>query len=162
MSERQRPAKLDLDTPHKRRDGRAASAVALWLALSLSGCATAMSTAQLENTYWKLLRADGVAAVVEDGEREPHFVLHPARAALAGHTGCNRLTLGYTLTGAALAFARPAPVPAACQRGAATRQQARMLQALGRTAHWRVVGEQLELLDSAGLVLASFESVYLR
>ena len=163
MSEPEAPANPHLHAPHRRRDGRAASAAsAVALLLALSGCANAMSTAKLENTYWKLLRVGAVPTVVEDGEREPHLVLHPARAALAGHTGCNRIGFGYTLGGTDLVFARPAPLPAACKSAAAARQQALMLQALERTAGWRVAGERLDLLDSAGQVMASFESVYLR
>jgi len=166
VSERQRPIDQDpnpncgIPRKHDHDHGRVGAAVLLTLALS--GCATAMSTAPLENTYWKLLRAGGADVVVADGEREPHLVLHPARSTLAGHTGCNRFTLGYTLRGADLVFVRPAPLPAACQSAAATRQQALMLQALERTVHWRVAGQRLELLGSGGEVLAGFESVYLR
>ena len=145
---------------HRPQVRRAGGAVAAMLALS--GCATAMATAALENTYWKLLQTGNLAAVVEEGEREPHFVLHPARAALAGHSGCNRFALAYRLDGAELVFTRPAAPPAACKSAAATRQQALLMHALERTTRWRVAGERLDLLDSAGQVLARFESVYLR
>ena len=148
------------DTTPRLEDRGSGGAVLLLLALS--ACAAATSTAPLENTYWKLLRAGNVVTVVQDGEREPHLVLHPTRGALAGHTGCNRIAFGYVLSGAEIVFARPVPLPAACKSAAATRQEALMLQALERTARWRVAGERMDLLDSAGQVLASFESVYLR
>ena len=151
---------MGFDTTPRLED-RGSGGVVLLL-LALSACAAATSTAPLENTYWKLLRAGSVATVVQDGEREPHLVLHPARAALAGHTGCNRIAFGYVLSGAEIVFARPVPLPAACKSAAATRQEALMLRALERTARWRVAGERMDLLDSAGKVLASFESVYLR
>lgn len=151
---------MGFDTTPRLEDRGSGGAVLLLLALS--ACAAATSTAPLENTYWKLLRAGSVATVVQDGEREPHLVLHPARAALAGHTGCNRIAFGYVLSGAEIVFARPVPLPAACKSAAATRQEALMLRALERTARWRVAGERMDLLDSAGQVLASFESVYLR
>ena len=153
--------RMGFDTTPRRNGGRSRG-VAWLLVLALSACAATTSTAPLENTYWKLLRAGSVATVVQDGEREPHLVLHPARGALAGHTGCNRIAFGYMLSGTEIVFAWPLPLPAACKSAAATRQEALMLQALERTTRWRVAGERMDLLDSAGQVLASFESVYLR
>ena len=46
-----------------------------------------------------------------------------------------------------------------CLEGMET--EAAFLKALGLVGRWKIVGQRLELLDSASVVLAQFEAVYL-
>jgi heat shock protein HslJ len=128
----------------------------------LSACATAMSTAALQNTYWKLLRIGSEAVSVAEGQREPHLVLHGQGRGLVGFSGCNRVSGSFTLDGETIHFGDVVTSRMACANDAALRQEQRFLDVLPRTARWRIAGERLDLLDRDGAVLASFESVYLR
>lgn len=41
-------------------------------------------------------------------------------------------------------------------------QRLPFLKALGRVNQWKIAGQQLELFDAAGTMLARFEAVYMR
>lgn len=62
----------------------------------------------------------------------------------------------YELNGDALRFSGVGSTKMACRDGMDT--EATFLAALLRAAKWRVTGQQLELSDSAGAVLARFEA----
>lgn len=119
----------------------------------------AFVTTPLENTYWKLVRLADAPVVVEDGQREPHLVLHADETRVAGSTGCNRLIGSYQLAGEDLAFGQLGSTMMACADGMQTERA--FLDALEKTASWRVLGEYLELYDAEGDRLARFEAVYL-
>jgi putative lipoprotein len=115
----------------------------------------------LENTYWKLVTLHGEPVTVADRQREPHLILQPERRRLVGFSGCNRLAGSYTLDGDdKLTFGRTAGTLMACADGLA--QERRFLDALGTVAHWRVRGQELDLLDAQRRVLATFAAVDLR
>jgi putative lipoprotein len=125
---------------------------------------SAASTAQLENTYWKLLQLGDESRVrTAEGQRETHIVLQasldgPRR--VAGFGGCNRLAGSYTLDGDRIAFTHMASSMMACEHGMDTEKA--LHAALGKAARWAIRGEQLDLLDADGKRVALFESVYLR
>lgn len=122
--------------------------------------AAGVSTASLENTYWKLMRVGDEAVTVAAEQREPHFVLHSAERRVAGYGGCNRMTGSYTLSGEQLSFSQMAGTMMACADG--MQHERAFHDALAKTARWRIEGERLELIDSAGVTIAEFESRYLR
>ncbi len=64
------------------------------------GCSGPQSTAQLENTYWKLMTLGGESMESPEGAREIHIVLHSEGNRVAGFAGCNQMMGSYTLTGA--------------------------------------------------------------
>jgi putative lipoprotein len=89
-------------------------------------------------------------------EAEPHLILNSATRQVGGAGGCNRLTGGYELNGGRLSLGRVASTIMACAEGMDTEKA--FMDALGRVSGWRIAGQQLELLDSAGNVIARFEA----
>jgi len=119
----------------------------------------APSTAALENTYWKLMSVGNTPVRVASQQREPNFILHPENNTVTGSGGCNRLTGTYSLRSDRITFNRVASTMMACVDGMDTEQA--YLRALGSAYRWRINGQQLDLLDSAGNTLARFEAVYM-
>lgn len=110
----------------------------------------------LANTYWKLTELGGKPVAVTDNQREPHIVLQPDPTQVNGSGGCNRLFGSYETTGDALTFGGVGSTKMACPSGMDT--EVAFLPALGRVARWRITGQQLELSDATGAVLARFEA----
>jgi putative lipoprotein len=107
----------------------------------------------LENTYWKLTELGG--APVTGTQIEPHLVLDPTTQRVTGSGGCNQLSGGYQVNGDRLRLSQTVGTMMACMKGMETEKA--FLKALGQVAGWRIAGQQLELLDSNGNVLARFE-----
>lgn len=118
-------------------------------------CGQPGATAELQDTYWRLVRLGGEPVLRLAETREPHLVFHSEERRLAGSTGCNRLNGEYGLDGRALDLGRLATTKMACPDQG---QETRFLAALTATATWRIVGVHLELLDEAAEVLARFEA----
>jgi copper homeostasis protein (lipoprotein) len=131
-----------------------------FISVGSQGCSGPQSTAQLENTYWKLMTLDGVSMESPEGAREIHFVLHSEGKRAAGFSGCNQLVGSYQLEGAKIDFSQVGGTLMACENGMEREQE--FQQVFARVAGWKIAGETLQLLDSAGAVLATFESRYLR
>jgi putative lipoprotein len=119
------------------------------------------SPASLENTYWKLVSLRGTPVQLTDKQREPHLILQQSNRRMVGSGGCNRLMGGYTHEGARLVFSKAAGTMMACPQGVMGLERA-LLDTLSQVASWRIDGQQLELLDGQGTVLAAFESRYLK
>jgi putative lipoprotein len=123
---------------------------------------SAASTAQIENTYWKLLQLGDARVRTPEGQREIHLVLQTSTDGtrrVAGFSGCNRLIGDYTLAGERIAFTQMASTMMACQHGLDTEQA--FHATLAEVTRWAIRGEQLDLFDATGERVASFESVYL-
>jgi heat shock protein HslJ len=73
-----------------------------------------------------------------------------------GSGGCNRMTGSYELSGDRLSLGQMAGTLMACTEGMETERA--FLDALGRVKGWRIAGQQLELLDAAGNMVARFEA----
>jgi heat shock protein HslJ len=131
-----------------------------FISIDEQGCSGPQSTAQLENTYWKLMTIDGVPTASPEGAREIHFVLHSEGHRVAGFAGCNQMMGNYQLAGAKIDFSQVGGTLMACEYGMEQEQQ--FQQMFTRVAGWKIAGETLQLLDGAGTVLATFESRYLR
>lgn len=122
--------------------------------------ASTASTATLENTYWKLMRLGGDTVIVENKQREPHFILQAEQKRVAGSGGCNRMMGSYTLGGSKITFSQMAGTMMACPQGMDLERA--FYAALPRVATWRVDGEKLELFDAGGASVAEFESRYMK
>ncbi len=124
---------------------------------------SAASTAELTNTYWKLLQLGESPVRTPEAQREIHLVLQASSDGshgVAGFGGCNRLMGSYTLDGDRIAFTHMASTSMACEQRMDTEQA--FHAALGKAIRWAIRGEQLDLFDAAGTRVALFESVYLR
>lgn len=121
-----------------------------------SNCEAEMSNATLENTYWKLTSLRDRPVTVTDSRQEPHLILHADKKRVAGSGGCNQLIGSYTVDGNQLALGRLASTRRACLQGMDLEQD--FLNALPSVRQWRIGGEQLDLLDDSGSVVAQFAS----
>lgn len=139
---------------------RAVLVVERFIAIGAGPCGTPHGTAMLENTYWKLVLLDGKPVAAGERQREPHFILQQQQQRITGSSGCNRLVGGYTLKDSELAFSRSAGTLMMCPQGMELERA--FLVALAATARWRIVADQLDLMDAAGSTLARFEAVFLR
>ena len=87
-------------------------------------------------------------------------MLHPDDKRVSGSGGCNQLAGTYSFEGNRLTFSKMAGTMMACPSG--MEQERSFHDALSRAAAWRIEGEQLELLDASGNVIAQFESRYMK
>lgn len=129
------------------------------LFLAVAGCALPVDRgrdASLEDTYWKLTRLGNEPVTMTDGQREPYLVFHGKTGRLAGFGGCNRLLGTYKLNEGTLSLSPIASTRMACAEGSET--EAKFLAALERVHFWKIVGQHLELFDSARAFLARFEA----
>jgi copper homeostasis protein (lipoprotein) len=120
-------------------------------------CAPQSPLPRLEQTYWKLVELSGKSIAAEAGTREAYLQLSPGEAAAGGSTGCNRMTGKYELDGQNLHFSKMATTRMACPE-VLMAQESAFLKALEAVAVWRISGDQLELKNAAGVVLARFEA----
>jgi len=118
------------------------------------------ATASLENTYWKLTRLGETTIRMASQKQEPHFVLNSESHRVNGSGGCNRLAGSYELHGDRLTFSQMAGTMMACLEGMETEKV--FLDVLKQVNRWKVTGQQLELFDATGNLLASCESRHLK
>ena len=115
----------------------------------------------LRGTDWRLV-AIGDKPVADkpgtptDSARAAHIILQTNSKQVAGSGGCNRLFGVYELNGDALRFSGVGSTRMACKNGMDT--ETAFLPALLRVKRWKTTGQQLELSDSTGVVLARFEA----
>jgi heat shock protein HslJ len=122
----------------------------------LSSDGTETPAASLENTYWKLIGLDDVPVEAASQQQEPNFVLTPETHRVSGSGGCNRLTGSYTLNGDTLTFGQVAGTMMACLKGMETEKT--FLQVFSKVNSWKISGQRLELYDTGGKRVASFEA----
>jgi heat shock protein HslJ len=114
------------------------------------------ATEPLENTYWKLVHLGDAPVAVAPRQSEPHLILNSVNRRAGGSGGCNRFTGSYERNGDRLRFGPMIATLMACAEGMETEKA--FLDTLGRVHRWRITGQQLELLDAAGNVVARFEA----
>lgn len=112
------------------------------------------SATAIEDIQWDLMRL-GDQSVDVASERRPNLTLNSSDRRVAGYGGCNRIIGSYSLSDELLTFSQLASTRMACAEGMEGEQA--FHDALGKVARWRLQGEQLELVDSAGEVIALFE-----
>jgi putative lipoprotein len=112
--------------------------------------------APLRGTDWRLVTLGEKAVPVIDSQRAPRITLQPDSKSIVASGGCNRMFGIYDLKGDAIRFSGIGSTRMACKSGMDT--ESAYLAALLRVARWRVNGQQLELSDSSGTVLARFEA----
>jgi heat shock protein HslJ len=117
---------------------------------------SAVAGADLRSTDWKLVALGDKPVTPTDTARAAHITLQPDSKQVAGSGGCNRLFGVYELNGQKLRFSGVGSTKMACKDGMDTESE--FLKSLLRVAGWRINSQQLELTDSAGVVLARFEA----
>jgi copper homeostasis protein (lipoprotein) len=148
--------------PKRQGGGRQATLVVerftgVWPA---EGCGSRISTEPLENTCWKLTRVGTTPVVVVAQQREAHFILDPTTRRVRGSGGCNRLTGSNEVNGDQLTFGQMAGTMMACPDGMETEKA--FLGALSQANKVRITRQHLDLLDSAGNLVARFEARHMK
>jgi uncharacterized lipoprotein YbaY/heat shock protein HslJ len=131
-----------------------------FVSVEAQGCSGPGSTAQLENTYWKIMTLNGKRVFLPDGAREVHFVLTSETRRLRGFGGCNSLSGGYELEGDRVKFIDIARTLMACAHDMDTERE--LHEMFPKVAGWKITGEVLQLTDANGGVIATFESRYMK
>ncbi len=108
---------------------------------------------RLEDTEWTLVKLDGKAVIA--APKPAYLLLNSASHRVSGSGGCNRLVGSYELAGSRLKFGQMASTRMACAQGMETEQA--LQQALGEVSTWKITSGRLELFDSGGKLLATFE-----
>jgi len=111
--------------------------------------ASAAEATPLRGTTWVWVPLEGpLPAPAAPGARARELRLDPQEPRVSGHTGCNRLTAGFTLDGSALRFGQAATTRMACLPEA--NPEPAFLRAFDAVRGWRVEGRVLLLLDAGG------------
>lgn len=132
------------------------------VAIFLSFCAPASAGADapLRNTYWKLTHLGDTPIRTAARQRGAHLIFAAHQQRVSGSGGCNRIMGGFELDGDKLHLSRTVATRMACPDG--MEQEQRFLKSLGDVEHYRINGNQLELLDRSGEVIARFTAAALR
>jgi heat shock protein HslJ len=118
--------------------------------------AGAGSGVSLAGTDWQLVKLGGAVVKVSGSGREAHMVLDAKTHRVSGAGGCNQLVGGWKVDGDRIEFGQMASTMMACAHGMDA--EGEFLKALESANRWRVSGQELELMDGAGLVVAVFEA----
>ncbi|WP_349019573.1 YbaY family lipoprotein [Methyloglobulus sp.] len=119
------------------------------------------STAELINTYWKLVELDGKKIpIAPSHKRQIRITLASEGSRVIGFSGCNQFTGTFKHSENELRFSQMAGTMMACE-SPFMELEGRVLKMLNATTAYRIKGEQLFLLEG-DKVLARFESLYLR
>lgn len=119
-------------------------------------CGARMTTATLEDIYWKLTRLGDEPVLIGPRQREPHLILHSPSRRTGGFGSCNRLMGTYELEGMNLTFGQMATTRMACKEGMG--MEVAFLAALEKVRTWKIIGQHLDLFDETGWPVARFEA----
>jgi copper homeostasis protein (lipoprotein) len=123
-------------------------------------CGQPLANSPLRGTYWKLVRLNNMPVQAADGKQEPHLIFATKGNRVSGSGGCNRVAGSFELDGDKLRLGQMVSTKMACLSG--MEQEQRFLQLMDKVERYRINGSHLEMLDTAGTVIARFEAVALR
>lgn len=118
-------------------------------------CGARGVTHDLEGSRWVLVRIGDKPVLPEEGKAEPYIVLQATSKQIAGHAGCNRLSGGYEIQGDRLELTQLTTTRMACPE---LETEHAFLNALEEVARWRLIDNQLVLLDESNATVLQFES----
>jgi heat shock protein HslJ len=121
---------------------------------SVGGFPAATAAAPLRETYWKLVQLGDKPVTAADMQQEANLVFDADGNRVTGSSGCNRLVGTYAVDGRSLRFNGVAGTRMACMRGMET--ETVFLGVLDKVRGWRIIGQQLEVEDGNGKLLARF------
>jgi copper homeostasis protein (lipoprotein) len=121
-------------------------------------CGPRYADAELSGTTWKLSQLDGRLALSEAEATPATMQLDITTQRVTGSTGCNRFSGGFVLEGDRIRFSPAALTRMACP-AAAMLQESAFAAMLGKAARLKVSGQQLEIQDEAGGVIARFDAM---
>src|SRR6478752_6606978 len=137
--------------------------IVLLLAFALLQCKSTpqnVSTATLENTYWRLADMNGKPIVTPADAKEVHMILTSTgnEKRIKGFAGCNSMGGGFTLDGNKIHFTIIS-TKMFCQDSMEVEDF--FFKVLGTADTYEIKGEELYLYQGKTKI-ASFKSVYLK
>jgi heat shock protein HslJ len=129
-------------------------AVSLPILAQSSGARTADAT--FEKTVWVLTHLGTEAVPASDSVREARLQFDKTDLQVTGSGGCNRLSGRYLLSGNRLTLTPLAMTRMACVDG--PNVEDRFVEALAQVVTFSIVGQELDLFDSGGKLLARFKA----
>lgn len=123
-------------------------------------CTQRVVDSPLRGTLWQLIQLDGQRVTPASGQRMPQLTISADGTQVSGHGGCNRMSGPVEIRGDRISFTQLASTRMACPAG--QQLESAFFDALERSARWKVSGDQLELKDSRGRVLARLQAAALR
>jgi len=121
-----------------------------------SGACKEIVSAELRNTYWKLLEVEGKKITTPQGQQDAHLILAGNNSDVKGYAGCNSFFGRYSHQGEVLTFSGLGSTMMACPQGMDT--EVAFLQALGETNRAVIEGMYLQLYV-ADRLLARLEAI---
>ena len=112
-----------------------------------------VGNASLENTDWELHRVGDKVVTPGPGRAAPFIRLNSADQRATGSGGCNRFTGSYSVEGHQLKLGQIAATMMACLEG--MEEERAFFDALKSVNTWRITGQQLDLVDRSGKVVAT-------
>ena len=123
--------------------------------VSPTDSAVAVADTGLTGGEWSLVMLDGQPAPTGAGDRPATLVFTPGTNRVGGFAGCNRAGGTYVLKGDSIRFSPMAMTRMACDKGMDLEQRYAAMVDDART--WRQRADTLELLGSAGTLIARLE-----
>ena len=120
-------------------------------------CQSSLSTASLINTYWKLIEIYEKVITVEEGEREPHFVLKADGKNVKGFSGCNNFTSTFEFKESRISFGPIAGTRKFCKKQMELENF--FLKVFSEVNNYKVFEEKVEFYKDEEMI-AKFKSVY--
>jgi heat shock protein HslJ len=128
---------------------------ALTILLTLAGCTTSNAQDQeLRDRDWTLVSVDGAPSVPSD--QTAPTIRFGSDGRLSGNTGCNSASADFTVNGDRLTIGMMISTKRACLEQRRNELERAYMAALNATRRFRIVKEELELLDESGSVVARF------
>ncbi|TDJ44660.1 MAG: META domain-containing protein [Gammaproteobacteria bacterium] len=107
--------------------------------------------AELLDTRWKLIAIENQPIITKPPPDEAHLLLSSDDNTVAGYSGCNRFSGGFTRQDGALSFGPLMSTRRACIDSMDL--EANYLQALGRVDRIEIVERELRMFDGEDLLL---------
>ncbi|WP_424931403.1 META domain-containing protein [Amaricoccus macauensis] len=123
-------------------------------------CESATSEVSLTNTYWKILSLYGSEITAAEGGKEPHMILLDEESRFTATVGCNQFMGTYDLTDEdAISFGPGAASTRMACLNELQEWETLLSDVISNAAGLQISGEELVLLDTAGVEIAKFEAV---
>jgi len=121
---------------------------------------TTVSSAKLENTYWKLSEMNGMPVITPADAKEVHFILSSenGESRIKGFAGCNALGGSFVRNGDKINFVTITTRMMCNERMDVENY---LIGVLTSADSYKITGETLELYQG-NTFLAKFDSVYLK
>jgi len=124
--------------------------------LACAAVGVSSTAVPLERTRWALISLGPDEIPIPKSQTEAFIVLGGEPGRVIGSGGCNRLAGSYEQKGDALKFGPLASTRMACERGMETEDG--FHQALTKTASFVISGDELELRNAEGALLATLQA----